>query len=414
MGVGLTNKDFSFYQITSDDVKLEGRIMVEDLRSLTVTEELGKMDSGTLSFNDPNHFYSRILRTGVTLKLIWGYARRGADLSVPANLFNSDVFSQDLERRGLKVFVTGPGGGGDDHGQIEYKCNFLALDMRGSDNFVRYKAGTKGDVVAQILSRLGIPTGSQVINFQRMKEKIPLDTEVMQWESDFKTLVRLSFEWRASFRIGYRADGSLAAVFVDTWSLPTAIRSNGLTTMRSNVYYEYGTSTANVQSFTWQDQSGESGVGDNVQMRWVNGQPMFIHYQAETQTVTVWEIDQEKMKAEMDRRGNLGDKAELLNAWMNAKTFEEVKRYFKPVNQETAPQGTGIITTIKTMGSPLYPVGLAADIGPGFPDRVRHKGVVTYIRKLTHTIVENYMCDHELADAYVFSPTGTMLFPTGQ
>ena len=70
------------------------------------------MDSGSIVFNDPNHLYSRILRTGVSLNIVWGYAKRGADPSIPKNLFNSDLFSDQIERRGLKVFVTSPGGGG--------------------------------------------------------------------------------------------------------------------------------------------------------------------------------------------------------------------------------------------------------------------------------------------------------------
>jgi hypothetical protein len=418
MGVGLTGKDFSFFQIESDDVKLDQRLFTIDCKGLTIDEELGKMDSGSLDFDDPNHYYSRVLRTGVMLKITWGYAKLGADLSIPRQIYNSDVFSKQIERRGLKVFVTSPGGGGDSEGVGSYKCNFLALDMRGSDTVKRFRSGTKGDVVAAIFDKLGIPPTAQEINFQRMTEKITPDTEVMQWESDFKTLVRLAFEWRALFRLGYTSSGSLIGIFVDPWAIAKSERNKNLTGIQTNVFYEYGgnygdpnhpTTVANVISYDWQDQSGESGTGDNVQMRWVNGQPMFIHYVAETQTVQVWELDQAKMQAELDRRGDLADQSQLVAEWLNAKTFDEIKRYFKPVTQETAPQGTGITTTIETLGNPLFTVGLQAEFGSGFPDRVRQKGVITYIRKLSHKLFDNYLCSHELADAFVFSPTGVVL-----
>jgi len=422
MGVGLTNKDFSFFTIESDDVNLEKQVLTEDIIDLTVNEELAKMDSGTITFQDPNHYYSRILRTGVTLKLIWGYAKRNADLSIPTNIFNSDVFSDPLERRGLKVFVTSPGGSGDESGAILYKCNFLALDMRGGENFIRYKSGTKGDMVSQVFDRLGVE--SREINFQRMSEKITPDTEIMQWESDFRCLVRYSFEWRATFRIGYNQEGRLVGFFVDPWLISSSALNKSLTGIRTNVFYEYGgnyaeeskpVTVANVLNYDWKDQSGESGTGDNVQMRWINGKPVFIRYIAETQSVTVWELDQDKMRAELKRRGDLLSQAELVGEWLKAKTFEEIKRYFKPVTQETAPQGTGLITNIRTLGSPLYTVGLEAELGAGFPDRLRQKGVKVYIRKVAHSLGANgYFCQHELADAYVFSPTGQVLSLTGQ
>jgi hypothetical protein len=422
MGIGLTNKDMSFFSVESDDIDLEKQVMSQDIQNLTITEELGKMDTGSITFNDPNHFYSRVLRTGVTLRIAWGYAMFGSDLSIPENLFNADEFSQNLERRGLRVLVVGPQGRADEQGRVTYNCNFQALDMRGSNNFVRYTSGNKGDVIGQIMDRLGIDPAHRDINFQRMQEKITPSTEVMQWESDFKTLARLSIEWRTVFRMGYAQDGAPVGIFVDPWAIGDSPATATLSGAATSVYYDYrggyinqpgAAAIANVQSYSWKDQSGESGVGDNIQMRWVGGKPVFYHYVAETQSVTVWELNEGAMQAELDRHENFLDKAAVIKEWVGARTFEQIKDYFTPIKQETAPQGSGIITNIVTIGNPMFTAGLRAELGPGFPERVRQKGVAVYIRKVAHKIDANYMCDHELVDAFVLSPTGQVIISTG-
>ena len=67
--IGLTNNDSSFFEIDSDDVALDGRIMSESIIKFSITEQRNAMTQGTLSFYDPDDFYSRILRTGVNIKL---------------------------------------------------------------------------------------------------------------------------------------------------------------------------------------------------------------------------------------------------------------------------------------------------------------------------------------------------------
>lgn len=418
MGIGLTNKDSSFFTLKSKDINIENRVLNEDLISFKVIEELNKIESGSISLYDPNNFYSRIFRTGAQLELTWGYKKLRLDNLEYENIYNSDIFSKPLERRGLKVYVNSPGGSGGNNGVITFNLNFIATDMRGEKNQLWVNTGTRGDFVSSIFDKLHIEVRD--INFQRGGEVLDNNTAVVQYETDFKTLVRYAFEWRAVFRMGYTSKGKLAALFLDPWLIPSSLVTKEISQNLSNVFFEYrgdienrknrNKNSANVISYSWQDNSGMGGVGDNVQMTIIDGKPVFTRYDAGTETVRTYRLNPERVRSEIERRPDLASQGELITEFLSVTDFEQIERFFDPIDSETAPQGTGIKTNIKTLGSPFFTVGLEAEFGYGFPDRIGKSDVKNYIRKITHSMdSKGYFCDHEIVDAYIFSPTGVRL-----
>lgn len=415
MNFGLFNKDNSFFDISSPDIKLDGRVINQDVISLDISEELNAIDTGTLQLRDANHYYSRVFRTGATLNISWGYKNAGVNNLSPVDIYKSDIFSKNLERRGLKVMVNSPSGSGGENGEILYNINFMALDMRGEKTNFRTFSGTKRDFVNAIFDRLGVV--DRDINFQRANDVVTEDTAILQYESDFKTLVRYSFEWKAKFKLGYSSNGDLFGFFLDPWLVSSSKLLKKITGIQTNVFFAYGggdweekKDVANVISYDWNDNSGESGAGHNVQMRIVDGKPIFIKYNAGTETVRAYRLNENRVREEMDKRGDIVSKSQLIAEWLNVSDFKQIERFFDPIDSSTAPQGTGIIAKIKTIGSPIYTVGLEADFGYGFPDSIGRKGIVTYFRKVNHNISEKgYFSTIETADSYVFSATGERL-----
>ena len=130
--VGITNKDSSFFTIESPDMTLNEKDFQRNLISLSITEKLDAIPQGTLKFYDPDHIYSRILRTGAKLSLTWGYKNFGVSLdSILPKQINPAEITGGLIRRGLNGFVSSPSGSGSNRGQVIYNCNFTSFEFRG-------------------------------------------------------------------------------------------------------------------------------------------------------------------------------------------------------------------------------------------------------------------------------------------
>ena len=413
MSIGLFNKDQSFFTVSSPDYPLETKVIQDDIISLSITEEMGKIEMGSLVLQDNRNVYSRIFRPGAMLDLTWGYRAWNAALGGGfTDIISSDVINQNLERRGLRMFVTSPSGSAGQNGVINFSCNMLARDMRGDQQVVVYRTGTKADIVRQVMERLGVTRFD--IRFERGQEVTTPDTAVRQWESDFRFLVRYSIEWRSIFKIGFDQQGQLVGMFVDPDKLSTSPFTAWVTgANRQNQFFEYKETGAKVLSYRWKDRSAESGQGANVQIRIVNGQPTFYRYVTENQTVRSYRLVPERIEAALEEQGlegGIAGQVELLNNWLNVEDFEEIRRFFEPVDASTAPQGIGYELEMKTLGNVAYAVGAVCDFGTGFPDVIGNTQSLFYLYSVNHQVTsEGYFCDCKIVDVYAISPTGQRL-----
>ena len=411
--IGLFNKDASFFTVSSPDFPLESQAMQESIISLSVIEEMNKIETGSLTLYDADNIWSRILRPGVRLNLTWGYTTRELDLGGGfQSLISADVLNTALERRGLQVFITSPSGGGNDQGVLTYNCNFLARDMRGDQQVVVYDTGTRARVVQDVMQRLGVRLSD--IRFERGTELLTSDTSVRQWESDFRFLVRYSIEQRVVFKLGFTPQGVLAGMFIDPDRLATSPFTGWITgAARQNQFFEYKESGSNVISYSWKDRSAESGQGANVQIRIVNGQPTFYRYVTENQTVRAYRLVPSRIEDVLEAQGLEGGVAaqfETVRNWLDVRDFEEIRFAFEPVDSATAPQGIGYELELKTLGNAAYAVGTVATFGRGFPDVIGNAQSLFYLYSVNHQLnTSGYTCDCKIVDAYAINPTGQRL-----
>jgi len=405
----LYNHDGSWFKVESSDVKTD-LVKTEDVMSLNVTEEMAKMDSGTLQLLDRNNIYSYILRPGVKLKISWG-TRMGQ--------------STAASRSPIEVMVNSPSGGGDGGGRITFNCSFMALQSRGSEMVKWYETGTKADVIADAMRRCGVLNPE--INFARGSEAITSGTKVCQNESDFRFLVKYADEWRAAFRIGRDKQGNQIACFVDYAKLKTS-NFVKLMTGETSRFLEYGgadlgykevngksvdvvlSGKANVLEYSWQDHSMDSATGQGVQVYESDGKVQMMTYNVKDETVTYWRLDEKAVEKAFNKQPDLTSKASLLADFLSRQTFEQVKQYFIADTTTTAPQGSGLTVDAKLMGDPNVTAAMIATFGAGFPSRIGASDRTWWIRKAEHNLTTaGYFTDVSISDAYAFSPTGEKL-----
>lgn len=396
MSLALYNHDGTWFKVTSKDVNLE-TVMTPDVMSLSITEEMAKMDSGTIQLLDRNNIYSRILRPGVKMYISWGTGLGQPNAS---------------QRNPIEVMINSPSGGGDGGGRITFNCSFMALQSRGSQLIKWYETGTKADVIAEVMDRIGILPSNREINFARGSEGITSGTKICQNESDFRFLVKYADEWRAAFRIGTDQKGNQIACFVDYAKLKTSDFVKKMTGSGST-HFEYGngyqsilSNKANVLEYTWQDHSMDSANGQGVRIYEADGQIQMLTYNVEDETVTTWRLDPKKIEDEL-KLHDMAGQTKLMASYLSAQTFEEVKRFFIEDTTTTAPQGSGITVDAKLMGDPTVTASMIATFGNGFPPRIGAKDRTWWIRKADHDITTaGYFTNVSIADAYAFSPTG--------
>lgn len=396
-----------FFEVTSEDINVQ-LFATQDVISLKITEEMAKMDSGTISFYDPNNVYSRIVKPGAKLNIAWGITLHSGS---------------EIRRDKMTVLVNSPSGSGSAQGVTTFNCNFMSLGLRGDQANRWYESGNKEDVVSEAMTRIGVPITNQFIDFMRGKDAITAGTKVAQFESDFKFLVRLADEWKATFLIGYDQTGLPCACFVDASKLKWSGFSkkiSGLSTLaleynigKSDNAERQSTGEPNVLSYSWRDNSMDSAFGQGAQIIMVDGKPQIYRTVVEGETVTVWRLDQSLIEKELGSR-DLTSRTALLAEYLSAKSFDQVKRFFVKDEMTTYPEGSGMQVNVNMMGDPRITAGLVASFGFGFPDRVGATDRTWWARKVTHKISKaGYFTDVEIVDAYSFSPTGTKITPVG-
>ena len=421
--VGITNQDTSFFTISSPDNNLGADIGPASIKSLVVTETMGKMDTATITFSDPYHAISRILRFGVKLDLTWGYKawneRLTAALGTPQTF---DLFTQSVQRRGLRVLVTTPSGGGTENGEITYACNAIALDMRGDNKQRSFSSGTRGLVVLTVMSELGV--SAPVINFPTSSQTLDDSTAVMQWETNFAFLARIANEWSCVFRLAYTPAGTIAGLFVDPGKISqpgflSAVGAGG----PMNYRLEYKSGARNVISYTWQSHEGENGAGDGGTIVWENGQPVVYRYVIENEQVTSWRLNEDRLREYLEQRNQESGPAAVAAAaqdLLSQQSFNTTVRYFfDQVVGNTAPEGYGLTVNAEMPGCPMIVPPMTVVFGGGFPDKITRSQVYNpfangavspsqalqdvqfFVHQHTHTIdAGGYHSSLEIIDAF--------------
>lgn len=407
-------RDSSFFTVHFEDDIQERAINAEDVMSLTVEEEFEeRVTRGSLQLLDPNHAYARIVRVGSPLMISWGYKRPDASL-----FMSPDALTSSIDRRGLKAFILNPSGSAGSNGVHVFSANFMASELRGEFNSTIYDVGTKASVVAQVLARMGAINVH--VDFARGQDVVTGDKALRQYERDFSFLTRYAREWGAMFRIGYASDGTVVAMFVDPHKVaasPIAALIGGGSGSTVELNWKYGV-RPNVINYSWQNNEGENGAGDNVKLEYVNDQPVFIRTTMEAETVRTWVINPERINAEFDRRGAISSKSldDFVLGIAYAKDFETVKWLFDPVSSMTAPNGYGYVINGKMFGDPTITAATIAELGYGFPDTMTVKGlsgspkVTKYVfKKVTHQLDSSgYFMNFEAVDLFSISPLGVM------
>lgn len=407
--IGIVNKDSSFFQVSSPDIDLDETDMNKYIMSLSITERMGAMPQGTLRFRDPFHVFSRILRTGAELQIAWGYKNFGKTLD-DKSVLSLDEITGDIERRGLRGFISSPKGGGSNMGLITYDCNFTSYGFRGEDKTKTYTSGKRKDVISQAFTELGIPLSNQIIDFTIGQESVDSRRSVRQDETTYLFLSRLSREWRALFTITYNGKGDPVGIFIDPEKLQTAnipFRVNG----QKGSAHEFGYrgELNNVKSYTWSSNESENGIGQNVQLEIIDGQPVFRKFVAEEETIVSYRLNTDKIKAAIADKEVDGIQAQtkFVKELLSVKDFSQVIHFFDAFESTTAPQGFGYRVNIETVGNPLYTPPNQARLINGFPDRLGSSQAVYYLNEVKHSITaKGYDVSASIVDVFAFSDIG--------
>ena len=413
---GIFEHDQSFIKLSSPDVQLSERVLEADVISFTFNEEMGKLDTGSLSIRDPEHIYSRILRVGARIFISWGYLREAvAEIQGIDRLWNATEITGSLARRGVKAYIQSPSGSADENGNVFFNCNFISMEQRGEAFKEPFESGSYKEIISQVMDKIGIT--KKYIDFERGNDKATAETPIIPKESPFQFLTRKARDWRCSFKVGWTQDGELVGLFTNPEKATLTMFKNDVTggAGLSN-YFDYRTTLGNVISYEWKNRQGESGVGAGANLTMVNGQIRIQRYVVEEEKVKTWRLDPEKIKAVLETaeaEGGTTDAVQLVQEYLKENDWEAFKKFFDPVENETAPQGFGYTVNLKSIGNPLVTVGNLAQFGIGFPDFIgRSKGtkdILFYVDRVVHKLGrEGYTNDIEIVDQYAISPTGEL------
>lgn len=411
--IGIENKDSSFFTIESNDISLRDISLSKYLMSLSITEQMDAMATGSLQFRDPNHFLSRVLRTGAEIVLSWGYKDiKETPYSLIAKDLNTDEISGTLIRRGLKAFVSSPSGSGGNDGAITYNCNFTSFGFRGEDTAKKFETGSKRDVINTVFDDIGISSSKRLINFTYGSDTLNSDSIIRQEETSFKFLTRLAREWRCLFFVTYDSKGEPVGIFVDS----NKVSSSQLPLWATNAIggshiIGYKGKLNNVKSYTWSSSEGENGVGDNVRIDIVDGQMIFRQFIAEEEKVITYRLNQERIKQVFEETDDIGTQTALMTELLSKNDFEQIKHFFDPVESSYAPQGFGYSINCDMIGNPLYIPSSQIKISNGFPDRLGGDQAIWYLNKVSHLINRSgYGMKIEIVDVFTLSPIGEPIF----
>lgn len=406
--IGLYNADSSFFSIEILDAKIKKPIISDDVISLTIGEEIQKASSGTLTLFDPHAKYPALLRMGMRVKISWGYKDVDTNVkSILATAKNPTEMTGAMVREGMTAYIMSPSGRGSESGVITYNCNFYGTEWSKSKEHIVYTKGNYSNVINEVFTRMGVMEFE--ILFSKGAELIQEDTQVIQYESDFKFIQRMAREWHCIFRIGYTSKGTLYGLFVDFDKFSSTQFSKRVTgaSYGSSILLEYKGGVNNVRSYAWQNHAGESGTGDHVKIIQVGGQFTFVRYVAENETVKAYRFVPSLVSKELRRRnekGGITSMNDYMKWALDVSDFGQIKEYFVPYEESTAPQGVGYSVNIEMLGNPMITPPMIVNFGTGFPENLRTYQVAMFLTKVDHVISkEGYRITAEAMDTLTYT-----------
>jgi hypothetical protein len=416
--LGIENNDSSFFNITSQSIsEIQNKVLNQDIVNLSITEEIYKMASGTITMHDPNQIYSTLFKFGVILQIEWGYKRMDNPIyDIFVKTKSPSEISGVMSRKN-KFIVMSPSGGGDQNGYSDYNCNLYSLEYAKKENKNIYKTGTKQDIIQQVLLRMGVD--SWTILFTKGSDLVSDSQQIVQTETDFLFLQKKALEWGCIFKITQTPEGLLYCLFVDRdqfyqsdyykQSLGKEVKGNIKT-------LNWKKGIPNVIRYTWQNHAGESGTGDNIMIvPDGKGQFTFIHYQAEGDNIISYKFVPERVSEELKRRsavGGVSNQIDFVKWAMNQNDFSTLveQGYFVRYDQSTAPQGLGYTVEVDMLGDPNVIPPLLVNFGAGFPD-LFHNNSGFFISKVTHVINKNGYKAHLTINDVLGYTGGQLIMP---
>jgi hypothetical protein len=411
------NKDSSFFNIESDDLKVDNsvtKIISDDVISLTINEELGKMTSGSLVMLDNTFVYSKIFRTGMVIKISWGYKKFHQTLN-DVSLGSTDEVSAS-SRQGLTGILQIPDGSCSSKGEHTYNITFIADEFLSVKEKKIFDSGTKKQMIEDAFKTLGID--DVIIDFNGQNDNLTKNNAIRQNEGTFKFLLRQSRRIGALFMINNKSTGGKVGLFIDETKLGTEKvkdflkKTTGVSGSKKTLRWNEP-SDSNVISYSWKHNVGESGQGDGVNISYVNGSPVITRFVIEDQKVKAWKLNTNKIKQRLAQEEGLGNKTTLTRNLLGAKDFEQVKWAFDPVEIETAPQGVGYSIDAKMHGDPAVTIPLEVDFEGNFPPPLLQAqaidSIISFVLyKVSHNLSKDgYKMSVTVADAH--TTTGTFI-----
>lgn len=416
--LGIENNDSSFFNITSSSIpQIQNKILNQDIVSLSITEEIYKMASGTIVMEDPEQIYSTLLKFGAMVQIEWGYKRMDNPIYDLFVKTKSPSEISGIMSRKNRFLIMSPNGSGDQSGHSEYNCNLYSMEYAKKESKHVYKSGTKQTTVQEIFSRMGV--NSWTIIFTQGEDLVSDSQQIIQTETDFKFLQKKSLEWGCVFKITQTPEGLLHGLFVDRDQFHNSDyykKSLGKEVNGNIKTLNWKKGIPNVISYTWQNHAGESGTGDNIQIvPDGKGQYTFIHYQAEGDKIVSYKFVPERITEELKRRaavGGVSNQTEFVKWAMNQNDFGTLveQGFFVRFEQSTAPQGLGYTIEAEMLGDPNVIPPLLVNLGSGFPD-LFHNNSGFFISKCTHTISKSGYKMHVTINDVLGYTGGQFLMP---
>jgi hypothetical protein len=412
--IGLaSDKDNSYFLVQTQDANVQNAILDTDVLELTITEECEKMTTGTLRLRDQSDSYSKILRRNQPITISWGYKKAGESiLSLATNIglkdsanMLLDAFGKQIDRRGMRAIIMNPSGEANDKGEKFYNASFLCYDQRGLDESKVWEKMSRRMVILHVVQSLGI--NYQDIDIGFIDDGAQVGGE-RQDETAFRYLCRKSQEWHAIFRIGYDPTGVLCAIFVSADRLANSQVAKRMAGGALDLRYASGPD-ANVLSYSWQNNEGENGQGDNVRLELVNGQYMYTFVTVKDEKVVTWQLSMDAVQAEFAKRPYFLQQAAYVGSVMDYKTFQQIKYLFRPVVQSTAPNGFGYTVNVRMFGTPFAAPPCQVSFTAGFPSlfqsqptNITSRQNLFYLRRVTHSLnASGWFADMEIVDGYL-------------
>lgn len=387
-------------------------ISPDDVISLSVVEELGKSIQGSLELNDPEQMYARILRLNAQMQISFGYKALGVPLQSMFSEKAADSFTSYLERRGLNVIALNPSGSCGADGLSKFSCGFLSQGWFGEVYQKEYTSGSKFDCVSDTMTNMHSPINLQYIHFPTSGDKYDQNSCERQFETDFQFLNRLASDWRCTFHMGFTPDGRTFGMFYSEDFTEDASHwlfiMHGIPITSHVISWKYideGSSDMQAISYDWRNEEGENGEGDNVQIKYVNGAPVYQRYTMVNDKVALQTLD-------MDRVAKYAKDHPDIMPVINAVDFKSqvIQQFWTSSETTTAPNGVGYTISIHMFGNPALVAGTIVTLNKGFPSNLtthNSKNIKFIIRKITHTVsMQGYFMDLDVVDLATLSAVG--------